>query len=319
MLYRSGENLLEGAISFVNQNNDVTLFSAYLKLDTLKKVNESGHIKQIIVRWEIKDLCLGVSDFEKLVFYCQENQIALYRNTRLHAKVIWNNFNEVFLGSANITGKGLASLGNKYNFELNSLISNISIKDILYLKRILKQSEYVTKSLFEELTAAVNEEKAKGAIEYKELETRHHQEDSFLLSQLPMSESVNDLFDAYKNLNSLKDIDQYAIHDIVLYDISSSLDEVSFKNYLRQEFNNHPFVISLKEYIKIAPKQSLRYGEVVNWIRENTTTVPTPRNFEIKEKIIVNILYDWICFFDKDFTWDIPGARSQVIYYQKQR
>ena len=51
MLYRSGENFLEGAISFVNQNYDVTLFSAYLKLDTLKKVNESGHIKQIIVRW----------------------------------------------------------------------------------------------------------------------------------------------------------------------------------------------------------------------------------------------------------------------------
>ena len=65
MLYRSGENLFEGAKSFVDQNDEITLFSAYLKLNTLKKLNKSRHIKQIIVRWEIKDLCLGVSDFEK--------------------------------------------------------------------------------------------------------------------------------------------------------------------------------------------------------------------------------------------------------------
>ena len=37
MLYRSGENLFEGAKSFVDQNEEITVFSAYLKLDTLKK------------------------------------------------------------------------------------------------------------------------------------------------------------------------------------------------------------------------------------------------------------------------------------------
>ena len=41
MLYRSGENLFEGATSFVNENDDITIFSAYLKLDTLKKLNET--------------------------------------------------------------------------------------------------------------------------------------------------------------------------------------------------------------------------------------------------------------------------------------
>ena len=50
MLYRSGENLFEGAKTFVNKNDEITLFSAYLKLDALKKINESRHVKQIIVR-----------------------------------------------------------------------------------------------------------------------------------------------------------------------------------------------------------------------------------------------------------------------------
>jgi len=317
MLYRSGENLFEGAKSFVDQNEEITIFSAYLKLDTLKKLNGSGHIKQIIVRWEIKDLCLGVSDFEKLFIYCRKNQISIYRNTRLHAKVIWNNFNDVFLGSANLTGRGLESRDKNYNFELNSISSNISVNDIIYLKRILNKSEYVSNSLFEKLSKLVDTEKEKGKIKYIELETKQHQEDAFLLSQLPMSESVDSLYDAYIDLNLSQDKKIYAIHDIVLYNIPNNLNKTEFNNYLSDVFNNHSFIISLKDFIKNSSRKSLRYGEVVNWIRENTTTVPTPRNFEIKEKIIVNILYDWICYFDEDFTWNRPN-HTQVIYYKKQ-
>ena len=37
MLYRSGENLFEGAKSFVDQNEEITVFSAYLKLILFKK------------------------------------------------------------------------------------------------------------------------------------------------------------------------------------------------------------------------------------------------------------------------------------------
>ena len=90
MLYRSGENLFEGAKSFVDQNEEIIVFSAYLKLDTLKKLNESGHIKQIIVRWEIKDLCLGVSDFEKLFIYCRKNQISIYYQAYRQGHLILN-------------------------------------------------------------------------------------------------------------------------------------------------------------------------------------------------------------------------------------
>ena len=317
MLYRSGENLFEGAKSFVDQNEEITIFSAYLKLDTLKKLNGSGHIKQIIVRWEIKDLCLGVSDFEKLFIYCRKNQISIYRNTRLHAKVIWNNFNDVFLGSANLTGRGLESRDKNYNFELNSISSNISVNDIIYLKRILNKSEYVSNSLFEKLSKLVDTEKEKGKIKYIELETKQHQEDAFLLSQLPMSDSVDSLYDVYSDLNLSQDKKIYAIHDIVLYNIPNNLNKTEFNNYLSDVFNNHSFIISLKDFIKNSSRKSVRYGEVVNWIRENTTTVPTPRNFEIKEKIIVNILYDWICYFDEDFTWNRPN-HTQVIYYKKE-
>ena len=110
MLFRSDENLEEGAISFIKNNDEVTVFSAYLKLDALKRLNENHNIKQIIVRWEVQDLCLGVSDIE-LYNYCLEHNITLYRNTRIHLKAIWNNKQRVFFGSANITGRGIGEKG----------------------------------------------------------------------------------------------------------------------------------------------------------------------------------------------------------------
>ena len=38
-------------------------------------------------------------------------------------------------------------------------------------------------------------------------------------------------------------------------------------------------------------------------------------SWEIKKEQIVNNLYEWICFFDSDYKWDVPGAHSQVIKY----
>ena len=83
---------------------------------------------------------------------------------------------------------------------------------------------------------------------------------------------------------------------------------------LKENFNTHLFIIKLKEVIKSDTRQSLSYGSVVRWIQDNTTTVPTPRSWELKQEQIVNILYEWICFFDTDYTWKRP-SHSQVIYY----
>jgi hypothetical protein len=83
---------------------------------------------------------------------------------------------------------------------------------------------------------------------------------------------------------------------------------------LKENFNTHPFIIKLKEVIKSDPRKSLGYGSVVSWIQENTTTVPTPRSWELKKEQIVNILYEWICFCDVEFIWNRPKW-TQIIKY----
>ena len=320
MLFRSGENLFEGAKSFVDKNNEITIFSAYLKLDTLKKINESSHVNQVIVRWEIEDLYKKVSDIE-LYNYCLRNNIALYRNTRIHLKAFWNNDKKVFFGSANISKRGLNELGN-YNFELNGINNSITVEDQSYLNKIILNSEYVTEALFDKLKASIDSLEIP-IVSFPKIPTPPPTVDYFLINQLPMTSSPELLFSLYEDKNIDNIESNFAAHDLELYSISKNLHKIHFFNFLKEAFNQHLFIKTFKEAVKNSvnnrnPERnaSMRFGAVRTWFSENTTTVPTPRSFELNS--YVKILYIWICYFDSDYSWNIPGERSEVIYYRKK-
>jgi hypothetical protein len=317
MLYISGTNLESSAIEFVDSYEKVTVFSAYMKLDEIKKINRSKNVKRIVVRWEILDLCKEVSDLE-VYKYCQENQIALYRNTRLHMKVLWNDSSSVLFGSANITNKGIGENG-RFNYELNGLQNEIDFTTIQYFNQILRESQFVSKSLYLRIAEEVD---SIGKIEepaepYISKSPEEKSQDKFLLSDLPMSRTVLDLFNTYSSPETSSNEDLiYAGHDLALYDLPNGLSRLNFEKTLQFKFNSHPFILALKQ--KITNEGSMNYGSVVRWIQKNTTTVPTPRSWEMKKELIVNILYEWICYFDNDFSWSRPNY-SEVIYYKQFR
>lgn len=312
MLSKSGYNLESSIILFLKDNNEVTLFSAYIRTEQLKKINQSQNIKQIVVRWEVGDICFGASDLE-LYDYCRHNNIKLFRNTKIHLKAFWNNKRSVLFGSANVTKNGIGEGGN---LELNGIQEDISHSDIKYFKEIIASSTYITEELYNEIKQKVDEHKDK-VVRIPDLPNRKAEADFFLLSQLPMSLNVSDLYNTYVNSDSLSEEDlNCLIHDIVLYKASNNLSEEIFYSTLKENFNTHPFIIKLKEVIKSDPRHSLSYGSVVRWIQDNTTTVPTPRSWELKKELIVNILYEWICYFDNNFIVETPGKRSEVIFYR---
>ncbi len=315
MLSKSGYNLESSSISFIEENEEVTLFSAYIKTKQLRKINEIKSIKQIVVRWEVGDICFGASDLDSLYNYCRDNNIKLFRNTKIHLKAFWNNKRSVLFGSANVTKNGIGEGGN---LELNGIQENISHSDIKYFNEIIASSTYITEELYNEIKRKVDEHKDK-VVRIPDLPNKKAEADFFLLSQLPMSYNVSNLYDAYVNSDSLSEEDlNCLIHDIVLYKIPDNLLKDEFYSTLKINFNKHPFVIALKDYIKGQEGQSLRYGRggVVDWIQDKTTTVPTPRSWELTKDQIVNILYEWICFFDKDYVVEVPGRRSEVIFYR---
>lgn len=313
MLHKSGINLLSRTTEFFINEDLVILFSAYIKTDIIRQLNSNLNIKQIIVRWEIEDLVKGVSDLD-LYLYCKENNIQLFRNTRIHLKAAWNFDSKILFGSANYTNRGIGE-ANNYNFELSGTSETMSFSDKIYLNNIIKSSCIIDDNYYHQLKKIVDSfENAK--IVYPEVEENIIITNSFLLSELPMSISPDDLYDVAIRSEDYDSLDHNcAAHDIALYQIDVFQDYSTFKLQLKDEFNSHPFILALKEHIKSQSSKSLNYGRVVQWIRENTTTVPTPRSWEIKEQQIVNILYTWICYFDDNYTWEIPGNRSEVIFY----
>lgn len=313
MLHKSGINLFSSVADFFQNEELVILFSAYIKTDIIKQLNVKNNLKQIIVRWEIEDLVKGVSDID-LYRYCKENNIQLFRNTRIHLKAAWNFDSKVLFGSANYTNRGIGEKNN-FNYELSGTHDNISFSDKIYLNSIIKSSSLVDEKYYQELKTLV-ESTPVVDITYPEFERGNIKADFYLLSELPMSLSPDDLYDVAIRSEDYGSLEQNcAAHDIALYNIDMFQDYSAFKIQLKDKFNAHPFILELKAYIMTQYSKSLNYGKVVQWIRDNTTTVPTPRSWEIKEQQIVNILYTWICFFDAEYTWDVPGSRSEVIFY----
>jgi hypothetical protein len=315
MLFKSGVNLVSGAINFVIDNNSITLFSAYIKLNQLVELNSSKTINRIVIRWEIEDIIKGVSDFEDLYDYCKRNNIALLRNTRIHLKAIWDNQNSVLFGSANVTGKGIGEKGNNFNYELAGLANPISFDDISYLNFIIQESELVTENLFLEIKNIIDFIELP-TFDFPELPTVKKIEDDFLISQLPMTGSPQLLLEILQKPNNFTLDEQLkASHDSAVFSVNIELGLETSMELLKEIFNQKLIIQRLKTAIIEDERNSMGYGTVVRWIQANTTTVPTPMSWEIKKKQFVNNLYDWICFFDSRFTWDRPNHR-QVIYFR---
>jgi hypothetical protein len=131
-----------------------------------------------------------------------------------------------------------------------------------------------------------------------------------------MFKDIKGLYNAAQNINGLSPLDIRCVsHDLATYDLSISKSEEEFYSDLKQVFNNHKFIVKLKARIKEDRRSSLNYGGVVRWITENTTTVPTPISWELKKQQVVNVLYEWICFFDSDFVVERP-RHSEIIFYR---
>jgi len=306
-LARSGENLFSSAEAFVGNNACVAVLSAYIKKATLERLNESGNINQVVVAWKMQDICSGASDFEELYEYCRDNKIELFRNTRIHLKVIWDYADSAFLGSANISNRGIQSGGSNFNWELSTTVNNLSVEDQQYLQQRILESQLIT----DERMSALKE--CRDSIQYNEpevpqLELPEEELDRFLINQLPFFRNVDSLFHAYVNPESLSQEDMKDLaHDLALYRVPRGLSKPEFQAHIANAFLNHPFIKSFCNWVKSIEadhpdhdrRASARFGRVRRWFADRTTTVPTPRPWELSEDI--NVLYNWICHFNPDF------------------
>jgi hypothetical protein len=324
MLYRNGENLKDELISYLSNKKSITILSPYIKEKTLREILSSPglHCEQIIVRWEPKDLAMGASDIE-VYSLCKENNIALYINNRIHLKLFTNNFSDAFLGSANISERAISNNENNYNYEICSYVDSINRDDRLYLHRIINESIFVTDEIFNTIKSQIPDISPEIKDKSFKLPSTSNEVSDFLITKLPMIDNPILLWELYSGKSVIKSQEQENCycHDIILYQISDNIrDENSFYKKLTTSFFAQPFIKSFLKEIDLSERTTrhgevrdgLQFGAVRKWFSYNTTTVPSPRPFELTRN--VKILYAWIEYLSNGkYSVSIPGQHSQVI------
>jgi hypothetical protein len=324
MLYRNGDNLKKGLIDYLSNKNKITIFSPYIKAPLLLELLEAPKLlcEQIIVRWKPLDIAMGSSD---LAIYqiCKDSGIALYMNNRIHLKLYTENFNDAFLGSANISARAISDNDINFNYEVCSYVKSISRNDRIYLHNIIKESMLITDDIYDIIKSQIPE----FSVESEEMRFNFPPDinnvSNFLITKLPMIDSPLLLWELYSGTKLVANLEQEncLCHDLALYDINTKgYTKEEFIKKLTDSFFKIAFVRAFLKEIDCAvnendygkDKSGLSFGRVRRWFSENTTTAPSPRPFELTQN--VQILYVWIEHLSNGkYKVSVPGQHSQVI------
>ncbi len=324
MLFRNGENLKDGLINYLTNKNSITIFSPYIKYSTLKKLLDTPNLtcEQIIVRWEPKDLAMGSSDID-VYHICKENNISLYMNHRIHLKLFTNNFSDAFLGSANISERAISYNNNNFNYEVCAQIEEINRNDKLYLYKIINESILITDEIYENIKNQIPDIKPEIEKESFKIPKLTKNYSDFLISKLPMIDNPILFWEIFSGKTEIESLEQENCfcHDLALYNLElTEYCEKDFFSLLSINFLNLPFIIAFLKEVDNAQRitkhreirEGLQFGSVRKWFSENTTTVPSPRPFELTKN--TQILYTWIKYLSNGkYSVSIPGRHSQVI------
>ena len=311
-LLKSNINLLDDIKSLANEaREDLTIFSPYIKLNALSKLIDGIHkmIKvSIITSWKPADIAFGSSDLSIYPF-CKENNYRLLINNRIHLKTILvDNMTKAYIGSANITEPGLG-YSQRHNYEIGSIVTEINTDDQIYFDKIIESSSTISDEYYNSiLEEAKNLKKPEIDENFK---TKIDSKDNFLLTALPMCDSVEYFYSIYSS-NSINDFKpsqlRSAEHDKRLYNIPDGLSKADFIKQLKDNFLKHPFIIKYLDFID----DQKYFGEVSKWLHNIVTTVPTPRRQEIKE--FQKRVNKFLTYLSDDYETIVPGKQSQKLY-----
>lgn len=312
------------------------LISPFIQLGALRKtleVCESAEDLIVITRWTAADILSGVSDIE-IYPYLKGRKHRLYINSSIHLKLFVFNDNNVFHCSGNITSKGLGIIESGANIEVG-VFGKLELDDWKHLYLLINNSFCVTDKIYEKavmyyekykkekeqlppLNLSVRDERTPYVVPFNYCSKSFLEpENPFSINSLPAVQTPEKLYELYKDGNPFmqedKELSIKLVHDLILFEIPLNLQGKEFYDTLKVNFMRNQFISQLLSYIEAnAP---LRFGTITQWVHENCYDSPMPFRSDIKK--YVSILYNWIPFFVKEASWDVPGRESQVMYWKR--
>lgn len=282
---------LTGAIC--KASNELIICSAFIKENAIKHLlkNISNDVSvSIIARWAKHDLIMGASDLE-VYNWCQSHGFRFGINSNLHAKLYMIDQNFIFMGSANLTHRGL-SISGAGNVEIGTRIVPEDT-DLEKLTKFLNaEVEWVDEELFSLISCEISEFKPEKNVSVlqswsEKILTRLNKDIEYLW--------VHDLLKKGPNeIQKLDFDDMNAVSDFELLDLD--LNDMS-ADAIKQAF------ISTRLYSWIRSKvgfnNEVRFGWLTQELHNALLDDVTPYRREVKDFIVV--LFQWFKFMPEKF------------------
>lgn len=287
------------------------LFSPFINTQTLLHVlgHRTGEPTVIVTSWRLDHLVFGASSLD-CYDACKENGWTLYINDALHAKFYSTSLRSAWLGSANLTNKGL-SYTDHPNIELLYYVPVLPTEVRIWAHRVIAKSRLVTDELYSWYKEVLKAQPEPPIIDHTAADRGNTTTAPFLISQLPASTSPhrlwmvsNDPSLASEDWNEMAAVE----HDRALYGANPFVPYEDFLHELDGSFFAHPFVDAIVAQIT---SEGVRFGEIKEWIQNNCTDVPVPYRRELTPH--VQSLYQWLITLSPDRFEIIQPHITQII------
>ncbi len=293
-----------------NAEEEVFLISAFITkagIEWFENQIKNKDIKcTIVVRWKGSDLHSGSSD---LISYeiAKRNGWRLKILDNLHAKIICIDKKYLFIGSPNLTGRGM-SLVPVSNREMGVCVSPVET-DIKTINSIMNESVEVNDEIFKSLNEWLNDQPP-----LKKVEITAFPKDLRIL----LSPQINNLWThnfPFADPNricevSISEANQFELHDLEMFDlINCNLEDR--KKLLTNNFRKSKVFLWLEKKLK-DKEEGIFFGEISSLIHDSLYDDPRPYRREVKD--LQKIFYSYMKFLKySDIEIDIPNRFSERI------
>lgn len=263
--------------------NELIIVSAFLRSEVLKWIRgiiPSNINVSIVSRWRIEDFLSGASDLDAYRI-ARSSRWSFYIDSDLHAKAVLIDSNFLFLGSANMTSRGIHLFGYGNN-ELGIKIYATEDEGER-IKAYLYNSYHLTYPMFLEM------EKFIESIDVGKEQSVHKWPEVISECIVPTIEQLwvdECFFTTFEDFQNKIEVKNYK-HDIELF--NSKIPDKSI-------ITNSRLLKWLQGIINTSSQEYISFGYITKKLHDAIVTDPKPYRKDIK--VLVNNLLSWIEAYD---------------------
>jgi hypothetical protein len=284
-------NDLLGAIE--NVSNELVICSAFVKTQAiqhlLRDISKDVRVT-IVVRWAKQDIVFGASDLE-VYKWCESKGYRFGINSKLHAKLYSIDESLIFLGSANLTHRGLSIAGTG-NVEIGTCIDPTDTDMEKFRSFINDEVVWVDDDLYQLLSSEIDT--------YQDVDSEvsgdvWSADVTAMLRKRSLHLWVSDLlFTSPKGLLSPDFSSSEIVHDFELLNLN--IDNFD-ADYLKYGFLQTRLYHWIRDTIGV--DNAVRFGWLTKQLHSALLDDAAPYRTEVKEFMV--IIFSWFKFMPEMF------------------